>query len=361
MAPPPGGGYTFRMGQVSLEDVEVIQRIARDASRGGSFCERMADVSSALSLLIPAATISSFAVDQLGRPLHAFYWNGEVQSLMSYATHYRQFDPMRTGLAAADGKTLLLSQFVSGRTFGKDAYTSDFLAPLGVRFVMGVAQRLEDRNMVAVAIQRDRALGDFTPHEHALMALVAPDLTRAAQTAILSERVLGTSTAPANGLLLDEWGEVVQADEAATKLLAADPNVQPRLRDGARRLRGGTGPWEGRTVVHAHATLGGYVNLTFNARVGAGPRRILVAIDPLAPGSPDYFAAAAAHAGLSDRERGVAALALQGLGNRGIAHRLAMSESTVKFHLTNIFKKTRAPGRPELFHVLLGVAPTGLV
>ncbi len=50
---------------------------------------------------------------------------------------------------------------------------------------------------------------------------------------------------------------------------------------------------------------------------------------------------------LSDRERTVLALVAEGLTNAQIAERLSVSESTVKFHLQNIFEKLRVTNRTE--------------
>jgi two-component system, NarL family, nitrate/nitrite response regulator NarL len=59
---------------------------------------------------------------------------------------------------------------------------------------------------------------------------------------------------------------------------------------------------------------------------------------------------------LSARERDVFRLAAGGLGNKALAERLAISEATVKVHLTHIFQKLGVRGRGELaaaYHGLL--------
>ena len=56
---------------------------------------------------------------------------------------------------------------------------------------------------------------------------------------------------------------------------------------------------------------------------------------------------------LSRREREVLACVAQGIGNRDIASRLAISEKTVKTHLTRIFAKLDVKNRVSaalLFH-----------
>lgn len=59
---------------------------------------------------------------------------------------------------------------------------------------------------------------------------------------------------------------------------------------------------------------------------------------------------------LSTREREVFRYAAAGMGNKELANRLAISEATVKVHLTHIFQKLGVRGRGELaaaFHGIL--------
>ena len=50
---------------------------------------------------------------------------------------------------------------------------------------------------------------------------------------------------------------------------------------------------------------------------------------------------------LSEREMQVLNLVADGLGNKAIAQRLAISDHTVKFHLAAIFSKLNARSRAE--------------
>lgn len=52
--------------------------------------------------------------------------------------------------------------------------------------------------------------------------------------------------------------------------------------------------------------------------------------------------------GLSQRESEVAELVTQGLSNKEIADRLFVTEKTIKFHLTNIYKKMQVKSRSQL-------------
>ena len=55
---------------------------------------------------------------------------------------------------------------------------------------------------------------------------------------------------------------------------------------------------------------------------------------------------------LSKREIEVVMLVLQGLTNREVAHNLCVAEKTVKFHLTNVYKKLKISRRSQIFWTL---------
>jgi DNA-binding NarL/FixJ family response regulator len=59
---------------------------------------------------------------------------------------------------------------------------------------------------------------------------------------------------------------------------------------------------------------------------------------------------------LSPREREVMRGAVSGLGNKEVAARLSISESTVKVHLTHIFRKLGVQGRTQLAAAWAGAA-----
>ncbi len=55
-----------------------------------------------------------------------------------------------------------------------------------------------------------------------------------------------------------------------------------------------------------------------------------------------------AQKGLSHREAEVAELVSRGLSNKEVANQLFVTEKTVKFHLTNIYKKMAVKSRAQL-------------
>ncbi len=84
---------------------------------------------------------------------------------------------------------------------------------------------------------------------------------------------------------------------------------------------------------------------------------------PTPPGSA--LAEANGHApmvaGLTTRELEVLALAAEGLANKQIAQRLWVTPKTIKFHLSNVFRKLDVANRTEATHQaqLLGLLQVG--
>ena len=54
------------------------------------------------------------------------------------------------------------------------------------------------------------------------------------------------------------------------------------------------------------------------------------------------------HTALTDREREIASLAAQGLGNKDIAKRLGLADGTVRFQVHNILRKLGLKKRDDL-------------
>ena len=57
--------------------------------------------------------------------------------------------------------------------------------------------------------------------------------------------------------------------------------------------------------------------------------------------------------GLSDREIEVASLVSRGLTNKEVAKQIEVTEKTVKYHLTNVYKKMGLRGRMELMRFVI--------
>lgn len=68
---------------------------------------------------------------------------------------------------------------------------------------------------------------------------------------------------------------------------------------------------------------------------------------PVGAGSGDNDADAVVEAGLTERELGILKALARGLSNHAIAKELWVSEQTVKFHLSNVYRKLGVANRTE--------------
>lgn len=57
--------------------------------------------------------------------------------------------------------------------------------------------------------------------------------------------------------------------------------------------------------------------------------------------------------GLNVRERDVAALVSKGLSNKEVANQMTLTEKTIKFHLTNTYRKLGLKSRAQLIVMCL--------
>lgn len=357
--------------ELSTDEVEVLLQIARDAVQGTSFVERFGVVSDGLRLLVPTTSLSAMVVAPGGQePEHLYVHNNSLENLVRYATHYRFDDPMGPTIAQGNG-VHLLSDFVRGRE-GKDAFTGEFLPQQNIRHILGAAIPMPDGGCLAIGLQREPGLGDFTPKERTLIKLMAPDLGRAAFGWLLRDKVARMSAGaapvatPTKGMaVFDGLGDVTRADDQGLAILRllteTGPHVSDGLVDAVRRLGKGAAP----AMERVWPVAGGHVRVALTAAVapprrgGAAGRRAPPAVEVVAelevvrPAVANRFDAVADRLKLTKREREVAALVVEGLGNRGIGARLGMSAVTAGVHLTSIFKKAGVAGRTELTRLLV--------
>jgi DNA-binding NarL/FixJ family response regulator len=83
-----------------------------------------------------------------------------------------------------------------------------------------------------------------------------------------------------------------------------------------------------------------------------GPERPVIRQAPVrAPAEPAPRTPASGASPLTTREREILALVSEGIGNKQIAKQLWVTEQTVKFHLSNIYRKLQVSNRTEASRV----------
>lgn len=340
-----------------------LLEIGRAAAVGATFQERMAAVAPLVQRLIPRVRVAASVLDpeapaKLAQdPTWCFGHGAAV--VHPYVERYAPLDPLRPAFLEASGRPVLLSETEAGQRYGHDPFTAEFLAGLGVRYVMLTAHRMPDRSVFVFALQRGPEQGDFAPHERALLSLCAPDLARAAAGPVLRRALVEALGARDDGhvgsvhaLAYDVEGRVVHGD------LGSGPLI-----DGETLQRLGA---EVSSFVVSRPAAGTVVDRRVPANGGGEMPTRLVALDrrsgiaALAILSHEVadsrFERLVREARLTARERQVAALAIEGLRNRDIAERLGVGVDTVKWHLKTIFQKTKVRGRGGLAAIVLGRA-----
>ena len=270
------------------------------------------------------------------------------------------------------------------------AVYQSYLAPLGVRYLIGADLALPDGRVCRFRVSRGASDGRFGNAERALCTLLLPHLRRAVRIhstveALETERQLhcGTVERLAVGtLLLDGRGKVVAANRVAQDILSGDDGLQlinDELRPHLRRER------QALSELIAQAAGGKadeprlVAGLTLSRPSGRSPYGVL--IRPLRPADGlVYGARPVAVLHISDPERqvgaspaviralfnltpaeaGLALLLADGSTLEEAAVRLGSSRHTVRSQLRSIFAKTGVTRQTELVRLILrSVAPLG--
>lgn len=356
------------MANLSYEEVETLLQIARDATLGDTFEERLRAVTEYLNVLVPSTSLSTMVIGGPGQaPSHMIFRNGTPANLRKYATQYLPVDPMavKGRMERNLGKVVCLSDYAPPSKFGRDAFTGEFLAHQGLRFVLGLSMVMPDGSYLALAMHREPGLGDFTKKERRIIELAQTDIGRAAFATLLREKVermaakghgAGEDGAAAGCMVFNAEGDLTRADGTALELCGLLGGSQGRFPadvfvNEVRRLAQEVG----RSAERAHPLAGGgRVLVRFDSVKSRRGVEVVAELRKERAEPRDRMASVMERFQLTRRERQVAELVAQGLGNRHVGYKLGMSEITVGTHLTNIYRKTGVSGRTDLVRLLLG-------
>ena len=204
----------------------------------------------------------------------------------------------------------------------------------------------------ALGLYREPGRPMFDAAEKRFLLTVAPQLAEGARRALLVGEATDPEGPDAPGLvILGERWEVESATPGVERRLAELPDGDPdagRLPSAvlsvaarATEAAGGTA-----AVVRVRTRGGSWVVLHGAPLTSGGGRRVAVIIEPARPAriAPLLMAAY----GLTDREREVTSLVLQGASTVEVAEALTVSTHTVQQHLKAIFDKTGVRSRRDL-------------
>jgi DNA-binding CsgD family transcriptional regulator len=258
----------------------------------------------------------------------------------------------------------LLSEVTDGELERALRYR-EITSPLGLGYeLLGVCS-LGREQWGGINLIRERGDPDFDAREMALLHRIVPHLGIGLKAAVLCKQAsaeLQGESSP-GVLVLNDQGRVVQHTEAAERWLRdlADLVVGWQEGDGlpapvwmvVGALRQALKPQTDRDLggvpsVRVQTRSGRW--LTFHgarieSRDGRGGETMVI-VEPSRPQELAWLRVSAY--GLSERERAVADLVVQGLSTKEISQALYISKHTVQEHLSNAFDKVGVRGRRAL-------------
>jgi DNA-binding CsgD family transcriptional regulator len=209
----------------------------------------------------------------------------------------------------------------------------------------------------ALGLYREPGRPFFDAAEKRFLLAASPHLAEGARRALLVGEATDPEGPDAPGLvILDEHWEVQSTTPGVERWLAELPDgdwdagrLPSALLSVAGRARrtAESGAHPGEIAVARVLSRGGtWLVLHGACLVGSGSRRIAVIVEPAHPAR--IFPLLMAAYGLTERERDVTELILQGSSTVQIAAELRVSAHTVQQHLKSIFDKTGVRSRRDL-------------
>lgn len=271
---------------------------------------------------------------------------------------YEDFNQF-AALARARQKSGILSRATDGAPERSRRYR-ELIRPFGLDGELRAAFVTDGLCWGSVGLLRRPGSGDSTPPEAAFLHEVSGYLAQGFRTALLRAAAADDDAASEGpGLvLLDEQQQVEALTPVAERLLAElvdggagrpargdVPYVVHAVATRAR-LAGQPGAPEAMARARVRTTTGRWLVLHGSLTAGARPGRTAVIVELAQPVTIAPLIVAAY--GLSERERQVMQLMVQGLSTREIAAELYLSPYTVQEHFTAIFDKVGVRSRREL-------------
>lgn len=208
----------------------------------------------------------------------------------------------------------------------------------------------------ALALYRAPGEPLFSAAEQSFVRTVSPALAEGARAALLLGQARQPDCADAPGLLiLDREGNIESSTPGVDRWLAELPDGDQDsgrlpscvLALAGRALRAADHPDRGEiTVTRVLSHAGTWVVLHGACLNSTGDRRVAVIIEPAHPGR--LYPLLMSAYGLTEREKDVTRLVLQGASTSQIATELVLSAYTVQQHLKSIFDKTGVRSRRDL-------------
>jgi DNA-binding CsgD family transcriptional regulator len=259
---------------------------------------------------------------------------------------------------------VLLSEVTDGK-IERALRCREITGPIGLGYELLSICSVGQEQWGGITLIRERGRPDFNAREVALLHRIIPHLGSGLKAAVLCKQASAEPEGESvpGVLVLDDRGQVVQHTQAAERWLRELADLGEGWLEGeglpapvwmvVGALRKALKPETDRDLngmpsVRVQTRSGRW--LTFHgARTEPRPGRgseTMVIIEPTSPQELAWLRVSAY--GLSERERAVVDLVVQGFPTKEISQALYISEYTVQEHLSNAFDKVGVRGRRAL-------------
>lgn len=333
-----------------------------------------------------AATLAPLGAASVG-------WKGGVSIGLSgerraaYQAHFHRLDTWVQRISAAPiGKVQSLTRAMPDHSLIRSEFYNDYMRPANRRYSLGVTFESGGLRMM-LCILREANQQDFTDEEIASFGRLTGFLSRAVTTH-RTLRLMESITAPTQAvmndsrrgiLFLDSCHRVIFANDVAHglmnegdfvgtrvgKFMAMDRSDQRKfqtLLDGLQTRPGATavlqmmGVHSGGRLTASVTSIAPAAAATTTMDLGVARPAFLVMTNATTPAEvgPEHLTAIY---GLTPREAKVTSLLAGGSDVDVIASMLTISRETVRFHLKNVFAKTRTHSQRDLVREIVNSLP----
>jgi len=266
------------------------------------------------------------------------------------------------GMVRARATVQLLSDLTCGKLERAARYRV-INGPLGLEHEL-ISVCLTGRELWGgMCLIREKGRPDFDEPEAQFVRQIAPHIGAGLKMASLRTQGPAPDDTAAGVLILDERARVIRHTDVAERWMREMPDFGPRWKEGyglptpvwmvVGALRRALAPQteaERNQVPRIIAQTRSGQWLTFHGSQtfsdGGQRSETTVIVEPSRPRELAWLRGAAY--GLSERERAVVELVVQGASTKQIARELHVSEYTVQEHLSNVFDKVGVRGRQAL-------------
>ena len=366
-------GFTGRRGDMIASSALLRERGFAEAKRlcyaGLNSPTLLREVAERLRRVVPFETYCAQSNDPLSGLLTYVGHDGvvlgekEVRLFLEHVYFEEELDAQRR-LARSRFPVALLSE-VTGGKLERAMRCREITSPIGLGYEVFSICSVGQAQWGGLDLMRERGRPDFDAREVALLQRLLPHLGTGLKAAVLCKQASAEpegESAP-GVLVLDDQGRVVQHTESAERWLRDLADLGEGWQEGEglpapvwmvigalRKALKSESDRDANGVPSVRGQTRSGRWLTFHgARTEPRPGRsgeTMVIIEPSRPQELAWLRVSAY--GLSERERAVVDLVVQGASTKEISQTLYISEYTVQEHLSNAFDKVGVRGRRAL-------------